>query len=126
MPNGSPNNLDSFEIGEPESQSNAVSENACGELVPPNVVTDQINPIELTEKTSNKTNKRKWSLSQKPDKQKAIGKISNNKRVKKSERPPQIWTHGNLELNEEDIKFKGNYDLPEEVSHLEHPYEFFK
>lgn len=51
---------------------------------------------------------------------------SQRAKSKKKKRPQQEWKEGNLEVNPNEKQFKGNLDLPLEISELDSPYQFFK
>lgn len=112
-----PSEIDALEL-----QGNAVCEDASSKTMLPSHTTNEnvglsIEPTKKRKINSKKPHKQQTSKRNRP---------TQNKSAKKNERPQQVWTHGNLEYGEAQTNFKGNYDLPKELSDLEHPYQFFR
>ncbi|XP_046679337.1 piggyBac transposable element-derived protein 2-like [Homalodisca vitripennis] len=128
MPNYSPHNIDDSNVlDDLELQNNPVSvdtNDKVSEPLPTSEVLPATNntPTEISH-TELSTGVGNQQSSRKNTKQKIT---KNKQKTHKVKRPPQIWKHGNFELDDEQIKFKGSYNLPEALTELKHPYNFFK
>lgn len=127
------NNIDSTEfVGLEENNIDPIDTNdlvlsTVNEQLPTNDVLPAINHVPIDESQPEVSNAASNCVNYQSSKKNSRKKITKKNAVpRKIKRPPQVWRHENLVLDEQETNFKGNYKLPESLSSLKHPYEFFK